>query len=44
MSVMGLEIEQYQNKFEYIKGIKTMLADTFSRLVSINPAIHMDPG
>ena len=31
-----MEIEQYQIKFEYIKGIRNTLADTMSRLIIIN--------
>ena len=33
-----MEIEQYQIKFEYIKGIKNTSADTMSRLITIDPS------
>ena len=36
------EIEQYQIKFEYIKGIKNTLADTISKLISIDPDTCQD--
>ena len=38
-----MEIEKYQIKFEYIKGIKNTLADTMSRLIVINPDTCQDP-
>ena len=38
-----MEIEQYQIKFEYIKGIKNTLADTMNRLIAINPDTYQDP-
>ena len=33
----AVEISPYKIKFEYIKGIKTTLADTMSRLIKIVP-------
>ena len=38
-----VEIEQYQIKFEYIKGIKNTLADTMSRIIVIDPYTCQDP-
>ena len=35
-------IEQYQIKFEYIKGIKNTLANTVSRQIFINPDTCQD--
>ena len=35
--------EQYQIKFEDIKGIKNTLADTMSRIIVINPDTCQDP-
>ena len=32
---MAVEISPYEIKFEYIKGIKNMLADTMSCLIKI---------
>ena len=37
-----MEIEQYQSKFEYIKGIKNTLAYTMSRPIAINPDTCQD--
>ena len=39
----AVEIEQYQIKFEYVKGIKNTLADAVSRLIIIDPDICQDP-
>ena len=39
----AVEIEQYQIKFEYIKGIKNTLAVTMSRLIAINCDTCQDP-
>ena len=39
----AMEIEQYQFKFEYIKGIKNTLAETLSRLIVIDPDTCQDP-
>ena len=39
-----MEIEQYQIKVKYIKGIKNTLADTISRLIIIDPNTCQDPG
>ena len=33
---------RYNLKFEYIKGIKSTLADTMSRLVKLNPDIQLE--
>ena len=38
-----MEIEQYQIKFEYIKGIKNNLEDTMSRLNVSDPDTCHDP-
>ena len=37
-----METEQYEIKFEYIRGIKNILADTKSRLIVINPGTCQD--
>ena len=39
----AMEIEQYQIKFKYIKGIKKTLADTMSRPIAIDPDTCQDP-
>ena len=36
-------IEDYQLKFEYIKGVKNTLADTMSRLVQLDPDVALPP-
>ena len=38
-----MEIEQYQIKFEYIKGVKNTLADTMNSLIAIDPDSCQDP-
>ena len=38
-----VKIEQYQIKFDYIKGIKDTLADTMSRLIAIDPDTCQHP-
>ena len=39
---MGVELaSKYTLKFEYVKGIKNTLADTMSRLVTLNPDIML---
>ena len=37
----AVEISPFKITFEYIKGIKNTLADTMSRLVTIDPEIHL---
>ena len=37
----AVELESYNLKFEYIKGIKNTLADTLSRLLEIDPDISL---
>ena len=37
-----MDIEQYQIKFEYTKGIKNTLADTMYRLIVIDPDTCQD--
>ena len=37
-----VEIEQYQIKFEYIKGIKNTLANAMSRLITMDPDTCQD--
>ena len=41
----AVEIEKYQMKFEYIKGIRNTLANTMSRLITIDPDTcqHLEP-
>ena len=36
-------MEDYQLKFEYIKGVKNTLADTMSRLVRLDPDVALPP-
>ena len=38
-----MEIEQYQVKFEYIKGIKNTLTNTMNRLIATDPDMCQDP-
>ena len=38
-----MSIEDYQLKFEYIKGVKNTLADTMSRLVQLDPDVALPP-
>ena len=37
----AVELETYNLKFEYIQGIKNILADTLSRLIGINPDVEL---
>ena len=37
----AVELEAYNLKFEYIKGIKNTLADTLSRLIEIDPDVAL---
>ena len=37
----AVELESYNLKFEYIKGIKNTLADTLSRLLEIDPDVAL---
>ena len=39
----AVEISPYRIKFEYIKGIKTTLVDTMSRLIQIDPEAKRHP-
>ena len=39
----AMSIEDYQLKFEYIKGVKNTLADTMSRLVQLDPYVALPP-
>ena len=39
----AVEISPYRIKFEYIKGIKNILADTMSRLIQIDPEAKLQP-
>ena len=39
----AMSIEDYQLKFEYIKGVKNTLADTMSRLVQLDPDVALPP-
>ena len=39
----AVSIEDYQLKFEYIKGGKNTLADTMSRLVQLDPDVALPP-
>ena len=39
----AIEISPYRIQFEYIKGIKSTLADTMSRLIKITPEIELEP-
>ena len=38
----AIEISPFHITFEYIKGIKNILADTMSRLIDIHPQIQQD--
>ena len=38
-----VEIERYQIKFKYIRGIKNTLADAVGRLVELDPGVCKDP-
>ena len=38
-----MSIEDYQLKFEYIKGVKNTLADTMSHLVQLDPDVALPP-
>ena len=39
----AVEISPYTIHFEYIKGIKNILADTMSRLIQIDPEAKLNP-
>ena len=39
----AVSIEDYQLKFEYIKGVKNTLADTMSPLVQLDPDVALPP-
>ena len=39
----AMELQQFPIQFEYIEGIKNILADTMSRLVKIDPDLEKDP-
>ena len=39
----AMSIEDYQLKFEYIKGVKNTLADTMSHLVQLDPDVALPP-
>ena len=38
----AIEISPFRITFEYIKGIKNILADTMSRLIDIDPQVQQD--
>ena len=39
----AVELEMYRIKFEHIKGKSNVLADTLSRLISIDPDVKLEP-
>ena len=39
----AIEISPFRITFEYIKGIKNILADTMSRLIDIDPQVQPEP-
>ena len=39
----AVELETYRIKFEHIKGKSNVLADTLSRLISIDPDVKLEP-
>ena len=39
----AMSMEDYQLKFEYIKGVKNTLADTMSHLVQLDPDVALPP-
>ena len=39
----AIEISPFRITFEYIKGIKNILADTMSRLIEIDPQVQQEP-
>ena len=39
----AVELETHRIKFEHIKGKSNVLADTLSRLISINPDVKLEP-
>ena len=39
----AVSIEDYQLKFEYIKGVKNTFADTMSHLVQLDPDVALPP-
>ena len=39
----AVELEMYRIKFEHIKGKSNVLADTLSRLISIDPDMKLEP-
>ena len=39
----AVSLEDYQLKFEYIKGVKNNLADTMSCLVNLDPDLMLPP-
>ena len=43
MNNWAVSIEDYQLKFEYIKGVKNTLADSMSRLVQMDPDVALPP-
>ena len=43
VNICAVSIEDYQLKFEYIKGVKNTLADTMSRLVRLDPDVALPP-
>ena len=43
MNNWAVSIEDYQLKFEYIKGVKNTLVDTMSRLVQLDPDVALPP-
>ena len=38
----AIKISPFHITFEYIKGIKNMLADTMGRLIDIDPQVHQE--
>ena len=39
----AVELEMYRIKFVHIKGKSNVLADTLSRLISIDPDVKLEP-
>ena len=40
---MAVEIEEYQIKFEYIRGIKNTLTNSMIRLIKLDPNVSKKP-
>ena len=39
----AMEIEDYQIDFNYIEGKNNVLADTLSRLITVDPKVELNP-